>query len=235
MHPVRTMCRMFEVSPSGFYARHGRAPSARAVEDMRLRGRIRAIHARSRGTYGRPRIHAELAAKGEGGGKARGAAHEGRRHRGREPQKMDRYHTPPEVIDAVSALVRICTDEVIAGVVNRNAIPTGRGNRWTRERVTALRSHHKIPCYDANRCDEEGWMNLTHAARFMKLSPKTLRLAAQRGEITAEHPLHDGPWIFNREALRSQAATGLLERARSNQRHPALPIQQNDLFDLSTT
>ncbi|MBI2227422.1 MAG: recombinase family protein, partial [Betaproteobacteria bacterium] len=144
-------------------------------------------------------------------------------------------HTPPEVLDAVRALARICTDDLIAGVLNRNAIPTGRGNRWTRERVTALRSHHKIACYDANRCEEEGWMNLTNAARFMKVSPKTLRLATERGEITADHPLQDGPWIFNREVLRSQAATGLLERARSNQRHPALPIQQNDLFDLSTT
>ena len=153
-----------------------------------------------------------------------------RRRRGQNASQ-----TSPEVIDAVRALVRICADDVIAGVLNRNAIPTGRGNRWTRERVTALRSHHKIPCYDANRCDHEGWMNLTHAARFMKLSPKTLRLAAERAEISAEHPLHDGPWIFNREILRSQAATKLLDRARSKQRHPALPIQQNDLFDLSIT
>ncbi len=143
--------------------------------------------------------------------------------------------TPPEVIDAVRALVRICTDDVIAGVLNRNSILTGRGNRWTRERVTALRSHHTIPCYDADRCGQEGWMNLTHAARFMKLSPKTLRLAAERGDLTAEHPLQDGPWIFNREVLRSQAASDLIGRARSNQRHPALPIPQCDLFDASMT
>jgi putative transposase len=65
MFPVRAMCRAFGVSPSGFYAWHGREPSARALEDMKLRARIRAIHARSRGTYGRPRIHAELADEGE--------------------------------------------------------------------------------------------------------------------------------------------------------------------------
>ncbi len=144
-------------------------------------------------------------------------------------------HALPEVVDAVRALVRICTDEFIAGVLNRNAMRTGRGNRWTRERVTSLRTYHKIPCYDANRCEQEGWMNLTNAARFMELSPRTLRLAAERGEITAEHPLQDGPWIFSRELLRSQAATEFLHRARSNQRHPAIPIQQKDLFDLSTT
>jgi hypothetical protein len=35
-------------------------------------------------------------------------------------------------------------------------------------------------------------MNLTHAARFLTLSPKTLRIAAERGEIAAEHPLQEG-------------------------------------------
>src|SRR5487761_2476404 len=142
-----------------------------------------------------------------------------RRRRGQSASQSS-----PEVIDAVRALARICTDDVVAGALNRNHILTGRGNRWTRERVTALRSHHKIACYDAHRCEEEGWMNLTNAARFMKLGPKTLRLAAERGEITAEHPLSDGPWVFNREVLQSHAAKGLAERVRSNQRHPTLPV-----------
>ena len=65
MFAVRAMCRVFGVSPSGFYAWQGREPSAQALEDMRLRAKIRAIHAHSRGTYGRPRIHAELADEGE--------------------------------------------------------------------------------------------------------------------------------------------------------------------------
>lgn len=78
-------------------------------------------------------------------------------------------------------------------------------------------------------------MNLTHAARCLKLSPKTLRLATERGDLAAEHPLQDGPWIFNREVLRSQAASDLVGRARSNQRHPGLPIPQCDLYDASIT
>lgn len=60
MYPVRTMCRVFGVSPSGFYAWHGRAPSARALEDVRITARIRHYHARSRGRYGAPNIHADL-------------------------------------------------------------------------------------------------------------------------------------------------------------------------------
>jgi putative transposase len=62
--PVRTMCRMLGVSPSGYYAWSGRPPSARAVADAALTGAIRRAHARGRGTYGAPRVHAELHGNG---------------------------------------------------------------------------------------------------------------------------------------------------------------------------
>jgi DNA invertase Pin-like site-specific DNA recombinase len=55
--------------------------------------------------------------------------------------------TSRALIEAVEVLARISSDDLIAGVLNRNGHLTGRGNRWTRERVTALRSHHRIPCY----------------------------------------------------------------------------------------
>jgi putative transposase len=62
--PVRAMCRMLGVSPSGYYAWSGRLPSARAVEDATLTGAIRRAHVRGRGTYGAPRVHAELRDQG---------------------------------------------------------------------------------------------------------------------------------------------------------------------------
>jgi putative transposase len=58
------MCRMLDVSASGYYAWLTRARSARAPEDARLTTEIHRIHAASRGTYGAPRIHAELVATG---------------------------------------------------------------------------------------------------------------------------------------------------------------------------
>ncbi len=59
--PVSTMCRVLGVSSSGYHAWRRRPPSARAVSDQRLLALITAIHTRSRGTYGVPRVHAELA------------------------------------------------------------------------------------------------------------------------------------------------------------------------------
>ncbi len=64
MYPVATMCRLLGVSTSGYYAWHGRAPSAHADSDAALLERIREIHRTSRETYGAPRIHAELIAEG---------------------------------------------------------------------------------------------------------------------------------------------------------------------------
>jgi putative transposase len=63
-YPIATMCRLLGVSPSGYYAWRKRRPSHRTKTDTALTAEIRAAHATSRGIYGAPRIHAELAAKG---------------------------------------------------------------------------------------------------------------------------------------------------------------------------
>ena len=57
---ISTMCRTLGVSTSGYYAWLLRAPSARKQSDIALGDRVEAIHRRSRNTYGRPRIKAEL-------------------------------------------------------------------------------------------------------------------------------------------------------------------------------
>ena len=60
-HPVRVMCRLLRVSPSGFYAWLKRGISLRQQMDLILAEKICEIHRVSKGTYGAPRIHAELA------------------------------------------------------------------------------------------------------------------------------------------------------------------------------
>ncbi len=59
-HPISVMCRMLEVSASGFHAWRRRPPSDRALSDVWLLERIRVIHAENRRVYGAPRVHAEL-------------------------------------------------------------------------------------------------------------------------------------------------------------------------------
>lgn len=59
-HGVATLCRVLDISTSGFWAWRERAPSRRAHQDAVLLERIVGIHEQSRGIYGAPRIHAQL-------------------------------------------------------------------------------------------------------------------------------------------------------------------------------
>ncbi len=61
---ITTLARVLGVSTSGCYAWRRRRPSTRVQADADLTARVRAVHAHSRGTYGAPRIHAELSAAG---------------------------------------------------------------------------------------------------------------------------------------------------------------------------
>ena len=54
------LCAVLRVSRAGFYAWRSRCPSARQVEDEKLRVLVREAHLRARRTYGSPRIHRAL-------------------------------------------------------------------------------------------------------------------------------------------------------------------------------
>ena len=136
-------------------------------------------------------------------------------------RRGQRNSTSTDIIEAVRQLVLIASDDLIAGVLNRNGLKTGNGNRWTRERVTSMRSNYRIPVFKAAEDGIEPWLNLGNAAKLLKIAPKTLRLAAEAGEIEAIHPLTDGPWIFARTALTTLAAQSITERARQNPKYPA--------------
>ena len=58
--PIAAMCRVLQVSPSGYYAWRTRGPSHRAQEDAVLLPHLQFYHARSDGTYGRPRLWKDL-------------------------------------------------------------------------------------------------------------------------------------------------------------------------------
>ena len=64
LYPVRMMCDALKVSASGYYDWQARPESPRATYDRQLTETIRQVHAESDGTYGSPRVHAELNATG---------------------------------------------------------------------------------------------------------------------------------------------------------------------------
>ena len=118
---------------------------------------------------------------------------------------------------------------------DRNGLLTGHGNRWTRERVTSLRSHHKIPVFRPAPDGIEPWLNLTDAARLLGVSAKTLRIAAETGVVKGDHPLSDGPWLFSRSELATPQAQHVAFEAKQRAKHPAEPHpDQKNLFPSTT-
>jgi DNA invertase Pin-like site-specific DNA recombinase len=153
-----------------------------------------------------------------------------RRHRGDGPT-----HTSKDIVKAVELLARIYNDKMIAGVLNRAKLRTGRGNFWTRTLVTSLRSNHNIECHDTHRQLAEGWMNLSQASKLTGISTRTLRLAIESGELTAERPIECGPWILNKEILDRADGKRFLERVRLSKSNTTVPSSSQAIFDLSTT
>ncbi len=144
-------------------------------------------------------------------------------HRLPRRRRGQRNATHADVVEAVRSLALIARDDVIAGVLNRNGLKTGNGNRWTRERVTGLRSNYRIPVYRKAEDAAEPWLNLSRAAAIAGVAPRSLRLVAERGDIKAVHPLAEGPWIFSRADLDGSDLRSLAQQASQHRKHAAVP------------
>ena len=92
-----------------------------------------------------------------------------------------------------------------------------------------------LPRYSPDNKETSGWMNLTEAAAFLNVSAKTLRSAVDAGELRAEHPLSDGPWLFHRQELVSSAAQRVKERAHKGGRRCGLPAENQCDLQFSST
>lgn len=131
--------------------------------------------------------------------------------------------TGTDVVEAIRQLVLICNDKMVAAVLNRNGLVTVHGHRWSRTAIVSLRNKRGIAVHSSERQQAEGWMNLTEAAARLGVSPKTLRRAAEDGEISAMHPLHDAPWIFRRSDIDDPGFRERFEKRINGKMEPAGP------------
>lgn len=70
-HGIVILCRVLEVSRSGYYAWRDRPASQQSLSNARLATEITAVHRASRLTYGSPRVYRELRATGHTAGRHR--------------------------------------------------------------------------------------------------------------------------------------------------------------------
>lgn len=125
------MCRVLEVSTSGYYDWRGRAESRRQKEDRRLVVEIKAIHKESRQSYGSPRIHDELKDRGRRCGRKR-VARLMRLHglRAKQTRRFkattDSKHTLPVAENVLSRQFTVSAPDV-AWSADITYIPTRQG------------------------------------------------------------------------------------------------------------
>ncbi len=116
---IAAMCRALEVSCSGFFAWITRQPSARARADALLAEQISRIHRESHGTYGAPRIHFELTARGVRVGRKRVARI--MREKGLRGVSRRKW---------ITTTVRDRSAAVAPDLVNRNFAAAGPNQLW---------------------------------------------------------------------------------------------------------
>jgi putative transposase len=178
-HAVRTMGRLLGVSPSGYYAWHRRSPSVRAMADAALSGRIRAIHEHSRGTYGSPRVRAELAAEGQAASRKRvarlmqdaGLAGISRRRRFATTTRDRQARPAPDLVD-------------------RNFAASGRDQLWVAD-ITYIPTWsgflYLAVVLDAWSRRVVGWAMATHLRTELVLEALNMALTQRRPSGVIHH------------------------------------------------
>jgi len=128
-YPVRLLCELQEVSPSGYYRWRQKRPSQRQRDDAALAARIAAAHRASRRTYGAPRIVEDLREEGIRTSKRRCArlmrdqGLRGKKKNRRKPRTTDSRHAEP----------------VAANIIAERPAPTGPNQAW-RTDITYLKT-----------------------------------------------------------------------------------------------
>ena len=119
-HPIRMLCELLKVSPSGYYRWCQQRPSPRQREDAAIATKVAAAHRASRGTYGAPRILVDLQESGTRTSKRRCArlmreqGLQGRKKHRRRPRTTDSRHAQP----------------IAANLIAMRPAPTGPNQCW---------------------------------------------------------------------------------------------------------
>jgi hypothetical protein len=128
------------------------------------------------------------------------------------------YKSPQEVVDMIRDLAKVCDDNTIAAVLNRNGITTGKGNRWNKSRVQKQRSRKGILL---GKWKSRSWLNLSEAATELGVSAPTVRCLIEQGILPGRQVIRYAPWIIERSDLKlpevKAAARSIVSQGAQNQ------------------
>jgi len=201
-HSIQIMCRVLEVSRSGYHAWAIRPPSARAVADEQLTGRIAVIHTASRKTYGSPRVHAELRlADGRRVGRKRverlmriaGLSGLLNRRKGRTTISVPGVRTAPDLVE-------------------RDFNPTAVNRLWCAD-ITQIRTWEGwlyvasvMDCYSRRIV---GWAIADHMRKELVIDALTMAVARRRPDTGVLHHSDHGSQLRLNRSSQQRVVRGL--------------------------
>lgn len=180
-HAVATMCDVLGLSRSGYYAWLARPPSDRAQEELALRAAVAEAHRQSRGTYGAPRVRAELAAQGRRVSKKRVA-------RLMAVQGLQGVHRRKGVVTT-----RRGEEPATADLVKRNFTADGPDRLWVADITyvpTAAGFLYLAIVLDVWSRKVVGWAMETHLRTELVLAALDMAVAQREPEGVIHHSDH---------------------------------------------
>jgi DNA invertase Pin-like site-specific DNA recombinase len=114
--------------------------------------------------------------------------------------------TAEDTVELLRRLAAHYPDTVIAGILNRQGRKTATRLSFTANRVSSLRTHWKIPCFEPTQQTRDGeCMTVERAAQTLGLAPSTLHRWLNDGFIAGEQITPGAPWrIRLTDELRSR-------------------------------
>jgi len=132
--------------------------------------------------------------------------------------------TGPEDIELIRQMGLRYSDEEIARVLNRQGRRTGKGNRWTKNRVGAARRRYVINGHRRPRPDSEV-LSMQQAARYCGVSSTTIKRLVASGLLNRDQIAPWAPWEIKRADLESEVIRQALTHLQTTGK---LPLMGND-------
>ena len=132
--------------------------------------------------------------------------------------------TAPDTIELIRQMAVRYSDEEIARVLNKHGRRTGKGNRWTKNRVAAARRRYVINGHRRPRPDPEVF-SLQQAARYCGVSSTTMKRLVASGVLKRDQVAPWAPWEIKRADLESEVIRQVLAHLQTT---GTLPLVGND-------
>src|SRR5262252_5613804 len=128
--------------------------------------------------------------------------------------------TAPENIELIRQMAVRFSDEEIARVLNRQGRRTGKGNRWSKDRVASARRRYVIDGHRRPRPDPEV-LSLQQAARYCGVSSTTIKRLVVSGVLHRDQVAPWAPWEIKRADLDSEVMGQVLTHLQATGKLPS--------------